>query len=262
MSRFIFVEDGEGRAGVGEVSREDPAAIAFAEETARLDLEGQRRGVPAWVMLGGSDPSPRPIGQVCFSKEEIEAALAIGVRTIKIKDLALASKDRDRSYALRIDLNGRDELERAASFKPELIEEPATLDRGAPLALDESLARPGGVERGLMLLEKKIVCAFVLKPVLLGGIRRCLELAAEAKKRGGEVIVTHYFDGPVAHAAATQLAFALDKGRFAHGLGWHRELEPSDVPQLEGGVLRAPRWAGVVAPEVRAELVRRSRCAK
>src|SRR5262249_12610235 len=112
---------------------------------------------------------------------------------------------------------------------------------------------------GLALLEKKIVRAFVLKPVLLGGIARCIEIAGEAQKRGGEVIVTHYFDGPVAHAAVTQLAFALDPGRFAHGLGWHRALEKSDVPQLEGGVVRAPRWAGVVAPEVRAAILRRSR---
>src|SRR5262245_3895427 len=258
MGRLIFVEDGEGRVGVGEVSREDPAAIAFAEETAHLDLEGQRRGQPAWVMLGGTDPSPRSIGQLCYSREEIAAALAGGVKTIKIKDVALASKD--RSYALRIDLNGRDELVKAAAYAPELIEEPATLDdRGVPLALDESLARAGGVERGLRLLEEKRVQIFVLKPVLLGGIRNCLELAREAKKRGAELIATHYLDGPVAHAAATQLAFALDKGRYAHGLGLHRALEPSDVPQLEGGVVRAPRWAGVVAPEVRAAIVRRSR---
>lgn len=265
MERYVFLEGPGGRFGIGERSRDDAAALAFAEQTAELDLRGQLQNTPAWILLGGADDSPRPIGQVCFSTPEIAEARRDGVATIKIKDLALGAPKIDRDYALRIDLNGRDELTAALALDPELIEEPKDLRAGTlaaranndrtPIAADESLATPEGAAQAIALAKQGSIHAFVLKPVLLGGYGRCLELA----KTGVPSIVTHYFDGPVAHAAATQLAFALPKTRFAHGLGWHCALDRRDVPHLERGSLRAPDWPGVVPPELREAILRRRR---
>lgn len=263
MERYLILQGPGGLVGIGELSRDDPAGHAFARQTAALDLHGQEQNVPAWVLLGGTDDSPRPIGQVCFSIEEIREARKDQVQTIKIKDLALGEPTTLRDYALRIDLNGRDELQAALALEPELIEEPKDLSAGTlatnhnhtPIAADESLASPEGVANALDLAKHRLIQAFVLKPVLLGGYRRCLELAKSAAVHDAASIVTHYFDGPVAHAAATHLAFALPKTRFAHGLGWHRALDRRDVPHLQNGELRAPDWPGIVPPQLREAIL-------
>ncbi len=259
--RFVFLEE-RGLVGIGEsapiagYSRDPEAADRFAEETARLDLEGQKRGLPAWRLLGGTDATPRPIGQLIRSSADLLAARAQGIRTIKIKDLSLA-EPAPRSYALRIDLNGRDQLEEALALAPELIEEPQHIvPSPIPLALDESLADPGGFERALQLIERGLIGALVLKPMLLGGFARCLELAKLARV---EVIVTHMMDGPVGHAAAAHLAFALPRGRFAHGLGAHEKLALADLPHLCGGELHAPEHPGVLSPALREQILRSAR---
>jgi L-alanine-DL-glutamate epimerase-like enolase superfamily enzyme len=75
----------------------------------------------------------------------------------------------------------------------------------------------------------------VLKPTVLGGLVACLALAREAAARGLAATVTHTFDGPVALAAAAELAAALPGGGPACGLDRHGGLDawpPTSIPQL------------------------------
>jgi L-alanine-DL-glutamate epimerase-like enolase superfamily enzyme len=64
----------------------------------------------------------------------------------------------------------------------------------------------------------------VLKPTLLGGFAVCLRIAREAAARGLAASVTHTFDGPVALAAAAELASALPARVLACGLDRHAGL--------------------------------------
>ncbi len=102
-----------------------------------------------------------------------------------------------------------------------------------PIALDESLQRLTGdqVER---LAAHAHVAALVLKPTTLGGISGCRVWAARARAIDAAVTVTHCFEGPVALAAACELALALG-GASAAGLDRHAALAAypaADVVQL------------------------------
>jgi hypothetical protein len=66
--------------------------------------------------------------------------------------------------------------------------------------------------------------AFVLKPMALGGLGRCLLLARRITDAGGAALVTHLHDGPIAHAAACALGLALPGPTLAAGLDHHALL--------------------------------------
>lgn len=147
---------------------------------------------------------------------------------------------------LRLDVNGRWSPESARDrlrtlkheINPEFVEQPVGPDEllsfaraPVPIAADESLRISGAAER----LTGPGGCAvFVLKPMVLGGVRRCLGLARTAFADGIRVVVSHTFGGAIAHAAACELALALaaadPSGRGpAAGLAGH-----DDLPQRSG----------------------------
>jgi L-Ala-D/L-Glu epimerase len=173
--------------------------------------------------------------------EAVSRAYGRGLRCFKIKigrpggagefdrELALLRAVRARhggEVALRLDANrawsvdeAAEKLARLAEVAPEYVEEPlvdaSALGRGfsppesAPaVALDESLA--GADDAWIAdLLARGVVRALVLKPMLLGGALRCLELAAMARAHGAAAVVSHLFDGPVALAACAHLALVV-----------------------------------------------------
>lgn len=120
-------------------------------------------------------------------------------------------------------------LKGAADLGLEFVEEPLPLARlpevlpsPVPLAIDESLS--AGDEPGLAAaLAAGGYRYVVLKPAYHGGALRCLRLAAAARSRGAHVVVSHLLDGPVALAAAAELALALPLGPAA-GLAPHAGL--------------------------------------
>ncbi|MFW6039822.1 MAG: mandelate racemase/muconate lactonizing enzyme family protein [Gemmatimonadota bacterium] len=197
----------------------------------------------------------------------VTALVAEGYRTVKCKlggagtggsrtspDAAFAAemselraiRDEHPYLTLRLDVNGRwspdSARERLRALKreidPEFVEQPVgpeeLLSFAAPsvaLAADESLRIPGAADR----LTGPGGCAvFVLKPMLLGGPRRCIVLARTAFADGIRVVVSHAFGGPIAHAAACELALALAAAdpsgdAPAAGLAGH-----DDLPQRSG----------------------------
>jgi L-alanine-DL-glutamate epimerase-like enolase superfamily enzyme len=226
-----------------EVHRQSPSARA-AVVSALLDLAGRRAGLPTHELLldavGGPEPARsgyRVNALIPLTGREaaLEAASeahrrGIGVLKAKLgngeeldRQLALLHLVRSEYGAgvrLRLDANGAwaaDEcpgiLERLAPLDPEYVEEPVSgaalleiAGSPVPLAADESLRDPGLASA---LLASETISVFVLKPPVLGGIDRCLELGRRAIDRGRRCVVTHAFEGPVAHGAACEAALAL-----------------------------------------------------
>jgi L-alanine-DL-glutamate epimerase-like enolase superfamily enzyme len=183
------------------------------------------------------------------------AARERGIRTVKVKvgvgdfsrELGAlhALRRAEPGLALRLDANQAFSLADAprvlralAELRPELVEEPIVdgflgelTSAPVPIAADESLAGPWlALEPAL---RTGVVRAVVLKPMALGGITRCLELAARAQALGAGVVVTHLWDGPVGLATAAALALALP-GALASGLGRHPALAAYPALTLAG----------------------------
>jgi len=250
---------------VGQLSA--PSA-RFALETALLDAMARRDGVPLGALWGERRAVPRSVLVGRLDAEDVferaASAVARGATTLKLKVRGADPKaERERigelrrrspePVALRLDLNGGLDVSRAlraldeyAAAGVELVEEPVSgralleLPKGpVPWLADESLVDP----RLAALLVDRAECAgFVLKPTLLGGLRRCLELARQKPS-----LVTHAFEGPVALAACAELALVASRD-WAAGLDGHAALGafPSlELPQLPDRADRVTASAGV-----------------
>jgi o-succinylbenzoate synthase len=235
----------------GEIPPELPAA-RMAVETALLDLAASRLGISVAALLAGRRPDRAvPLSMVLLGTDvatlagQVRSGLAAGVRTFKLKvgrpefaaELALIAALRAAvagDWALRLDANGawppnaaRRHLQEMAGLGVELVEQPVAADllpeftnSPVPLAADETMRIPGALAR---LTATRACTAVVLKPMVLGGLGRCFALAREAQRAGFGVIVTHLFDGPVALAAACELALAVETP-LACGLAPHPAL--------------------------------------
>lgn len=158
-------------------------------------------------------------------------------------------------FELRLDPNGAWSVEQArvrlaalSRVAPRYVEQPVAAGHlhllgatAVPWAADESLARPELVRAlldasgSLASPQENRCAAFVLKPAVLGGLLRAHELATLAQARGIDVVVTHLFDGPIAMAAAAELALSLPRPPLASGLDLHEGLAafpPIPIPQL------------------------------
>lgn len=256
-------------------------AARCAADTAVLDLESRRRGLPLRTVLVEGVPTLRPVGRLPVAALVTLAGVeragapsaagspgsrpAVGVitqrvsegyRTVKVKiggpdfeselEQLAAIRAAFPYLRLRLDVNGgwtaAEARERLGVLKrvvaPELVEQPVGAEEllsfgnaGLPIAADESLRLPDALTE---LASPAGCAAVVLKPMVLGGPRACFRLGLDAFREGLRVIVSHTFGGPVAHAAACELALALGAADPAGeppaaGLGGHEEL-----PQRSG----------------------------
>lgn len=224
-------------AAAASLPDEAPAA-RMAVETALLDLIGKRSGVPVSELLAGCRPTAAiPLCALLSGADgaaraaEVREGLARGVRCFKLKvggtdfdgeleAIRVLRRACPGPWLLRLDANGAWPPERArrnlaalSGLGIELVEQPVAPDAlfdltGSPvlLAADETMRLPDAVER---LRASRACAAVVLKPMVLGGLVRCLRLGRRAREARLGVVVTHLFDGPVALAAACELALAL-----------------------------------------------------
>jgi o-succinylbenzoate synthase len=239
--------DGDLASAVAEASaRLEAPAARHALETALFDLAGQRRGEPVWWLLRAASGAPKAVppmlplaGLIQLDDPERSAArarraLARGLRTLKLKigrnfpaeleALQAVRRAVGAGVELRLDANrawsaseARAALDVLAPLRPEFVEEPTDDLSGewpVRLARDESL----------MDGAKADVDVWVLKPMALGGLTRCLSLAERARRHGIAVVVSHLLDGPVALAAAAALALAIGSPDRAAGLEPHLGL--------------------------------------
>ncbi len=238
-------------AGIEALSRAPAARHGI--ELALLDLLAQEgfttiarllagdaalASVPVHALLTGSEP-------VALGRDAAEA-LSQGYATFKVKVGAHPlGLDEQRLFAvrsavgdtaaLRVDANGawteksaRAALRGLAPMKIELCEQPVRSDdveamqrlRGEVstlIAADESVPVMG-LEKLLHGARGPVVDLLVLKPMVLGGLLPALSLARAAERAGIGSYVTTSLDGAVAHAGAVQLAAAMPRAAYAHGL--------------------------------------------
>lgn len=258
-----------------------PAARCCVE-TALLDLWGRRRGASISALFrGGEEAAPIPVHALLPRADAAAVlaaarkAVAAGFRTLKLKigrrgafaeELALCRALREQAgpeVRLRLDVNGGWTLEQAAErlrllreIHPEFVEQP--LPRGGltplsasplPLAADESLQDPAEARR---VFEAGVCSVAVLKPMTLGGLMRCLELARGARARGMGLVVTHSLGGLLDFAVSAELALALRPAPLTCGLALHPGLEGGPRPPQSRGTEITPSGAaglGIAPPE-------------
>lgn len=259
---------------IGALVPEACRAARYAVETACLDWIGRRRSIPARRLLGGpADVAPLGLAALIRSDSDADALLASatsalerGVAAVKVKlgflpfDDELARLGRLRAQLgpnipIRLDVNAAwsaadaaRRLAALAALSPEFVEDPViardldALDRSAvPVALDETLLdlHLDALNR---LVDRIPVAVLILKPMALGGLCRCLELARWAARRGVDVVVSHLFDGPIALAAAAALAQVVGSPGRAMGLDRHAGLTAwpaSTLPMFRTGSIMA-----------------------
>ncbi|MBX7110444.1 MAG: hypothetical protein K1X87_01180 [Dehalococcoidia bacterium] len=269
---------GSGRAGDAGIGP-GAAALACGLDTALLDLEGQRRGVPVARLLAdrvGRSVSVNAVvgsGDVEATVRFAAEAVTSGYGVLKFKvgagdldaDVARIEAVRRANPAVRIrlDANGAwteaqavAALEAFAPLDVELIEQPVRAPavralgklrrkRLTRVAADEALSVPGVVEA---IVDQGAADYLVLKPMRLGGIRRSLDLAQLGVAASIPSFVTTTFDSSIGTAAALQLAAALGAGRPADGLSTADHLAADLVARPlrpRHGRLRLPSRPGL-----------------
>ncbi len=239
----------------------------FALETALLDLLARRRGLSVAALLAGGSAQPEVATNALLIADPPEglaeraiALATLGFQAIKIKlrardeagfarELAALHDVRRRlpvPFEIRLDPNAawsideaRRRLHALAPIAPRYVEQPVLPDDlvnlgrcDVPWAADESLADLADVPR---LLGDPGCGALILKPAILGSLIVARGLAIQARAQGKDAVVTHLFDGPIAVAAAAELALSLPTPALAAGLDPHDRLgdwPPVLVPQL------------------------------
>lgn len=256
-------------------------ALACALDTAALDAQARARGLPLARLLSGEPRPAVPVNATVAAETDAEAAAAAraareaGFPCLKLKvGLAADPQGERRRVAavraalgpeidLRIDANGAWDVLRAVctigsleEFGLELVEQPvpagdpaalaAVRSRaGVPIAADEDVTGPAAVEG---LLGAGAVDLLVVKPMVVGGLRPALEIAAMAAGAGVPVIVTTTLDAAVGTAAALHLAAALPRPGPACGLATG-SLLAADLaarpPAVRRGWMKLPEGPGL-----------------
>lgn len=229
----------------GDDSALTPSARA-ALDGARLDLDAQARGVTMAEALRPGAASTVQMQALLVRDDPADARSlrAAGYRAVKMKvggdPRAAAARVRAVADALgpnvtlRLDANRAwrwDDARRFADavrgvslgYVEEPLADPARLpdlvrDTGLPVALDESLQDLAPDD----LARHGYAVAVVLKPVVLGGVRRALAWADAARALGLDAVVSGAFESGVGTRHALALAAALGGGPA--GLDPYRRL--------------------------------------
>ncbi|MBM4362606.1 MAG: o-succinylbenzoate synthase, partial [Deltaproteobacteria bacterium] len=227
-----------------------PPWARFGLETARLDLEGRRRGIPVAALHA---PDFRRTVEVNATLASVEAAAAAeqaaaareaGIRTVKLKvGVGSPAADAERvaavraavgpDVAIRVDANGawsereaEAALARIAPYGIEYVEQPvarghrAALARlrsrsGVRIAADEEIT---GSTAAAEVIAAQAADVLILKPARVGGASVIREIARLAHDAGLSVVVTTTLDSSVAVVAALHIAAALQPPPRACGL--------------------------------------------
>jgi o-succinylbenzoate synthase len=247
------------------------AAALNALDCAMLELCAKRAGCGVAELLSKIAPGAGLMRPVCVSflltaesipalVAEARAAVDAGFRTFKLK-IGAGADDIARvravieaigaNIALRLDANGAFDYAQARTLLStlasvaaiEFVEEPLRRCRpeelvrlreqtGVRIALDESFADRASLKSYLDAHAADII---VLKATRLGGLSRCVELAALAAGAGLKPCVTDSIEGPLGMTAAVHLAAALPAPSLAVGLGGARYAAASDSQAVELG---------------------------
>jgi len=252
----LEIEPGEWPAPVALRLRNAPAARA-AVQGALWDLAARGAGLPLADFLAlhgvpfcGTVLREVPVQALLIERGptalrvEAERAAAAGFRAAKIKlGAASLAEDVARAHAARLGLGpgvllrgdangGWNESaagEALAAFEQldfDFVEQPLPADDVAGLArlrrrstvriaVDESVSTEEGA---LRVIAAEAAQVYVLKPAMLGGAARALEIATLVRKAGNEVVFSHAFESAVGARHALHCAAAWGDTAAQHGL--------------------------------------------
>jgi len=244
-----------------------PPSARCAADQALCALRAARQGCELGEVLGATGPAQVAVNALVADVAQAREAVARGHDTLKLKvgrgpwrdDVRRVEAVREvvgPQVRLRLDANrgwspaeARAALEALAGVGLELVEEPcpggadalAALRRvvAVPLAADESVRSEADLQA---LIDADAVSAVVLKPMLVGGLRRTVAMLQAAAAAGLDTVVTTTLGAGVARQGALAVA-AAGPASLACGLGTGRWLvgDPYAGPHIAAGVARAAR---------------------
>ncbi len=206
-------------------------AARFALETALLSAFAQHARTSIAQLLSPMPQAELRSAIVVDDEDTAQVAAALGARCLKVKVGGEPEADIARVHAiarrapgvqLRLDANRgwpADDVDRILAALRDLpieyVEEPCrdahqllACDLPYRIALDESLVELDPAQLARAVASPRLA-ALVLKPTLLGGFARCLDLASLAHRHGVAPIVTHTLEGPIGTWACHELARAV-----------------------------------------------------
>ncbi len=243
-------------------------SVRYGVETAALNLLANAQGKPLAALLSPRYRSKVSVnallsGSLEVIKAQLPSLVANGYKAIKLKvgkqkaedDAGLVREVRaalPAPVSLRLDANRAWQLEEALSFgkairdcRIEYIEEPLRdpselkrfyAETGLPLALDETLAEnsPGDFRPFPGL------AALILKPSVIGGFARTLQLARLAAIHQLKAVISSVFSSGVGLAAEAALAACVNAEDVPAGLDTCRwlaeDLLAEDFPLQNGQI--------------------------
>jgi L-alanine-DL-glutamate epimerase-like enolase superfamily enzyme len=257
-------------------------ALAYAVDTALLDLRSRAEGSPLGDWLGGLCRKALPLTEQLFLRDwtairvELEGMLGRGTRRFKVKigyspstDLCVVRCIRDavgHATEIRVDANrayalaeGRDLYRRLADLGVLGLEEPLRCrdwsdlrdlrrDVGLPIILDESIQRPEALRQAI---DAQAVDVLNLKLTRVGGFSLARPYLELCDQHGVQVAVGCSEELGVGTAAIAHMAAALPELHSMEGLGPLR-LGFDIIPEpwvVHDGALQLPAGSGLgVAP--------------
>lgn len=242
LSNLRAVAEGRTLAGVltgGAPPRETVALAALLSGPPERVLEGAERARAAGYRAVKLKVGRRDVGEDAALARSVAAVLGDGV-SLRL-DANRAWGFGEAVEFVRLARGTRFEYLEEPLSEPELLPELAR-ETGAAVALDESLV---GIEPE-DLADHRYVRAVVLKPTMLGGLRRSLRFAEEASRLGMTPVVSSAYESGVGMLALVALASRV--GDAPAGLDTHRRLAADllrPAPDLAGAVVGVREILGV-----------------
>lgn len=224
-----------------------PAVVESAVEQSVISLICNTTGVSPAELLNRSYAEKVKINGVISTSDPLLAVAAArriiqnGITTIKLKvasgsfenDLEKITLMREHfgdQIIIRLDANGNWSLEEAMEFLPKLekfdiayIEQPVRdcnefsrvrESTSIKLAADECVE---DFQTAARMIKERIADVMIIKPLLLGGIRKSAAIARLADEAGISTVITTSLDGAVGRRAAVVTAAILNSD-MSHGL--------------------------------------------
>lgn len=262
ITEFLLMKDSlEVFSGIAETNIPFPPVVLAGIEQAVLSLLQSSHNTTIDKLMNKRYSSVIKVNGVVSAvsvKDALTAAEKIvgqGYTTIKLKlsgddDKLNLSKIEAISHILspeikiRLDANGTWSLERARLFLKSLdginieyIEQPVQNPEDFPLLREDTAIKIAADESVLnektafKIITENLADVLIIKPLLLGGLRRCLSLIELAKQSTIESVITTSLDSSIGRRIAVVLASMIDSP-FAHGLSTGSLFGSDTAPDL------------------------------
>jgi o-succinylbenzoate synthase len=243
-------------------------SVSFGVESAYLSLLASRKKCDINQIIHPLSPISVPVNALLFGDKtqvlaQLKRAQDKGYTCFKLKvgqksylkDVDVVNQVVDilgDASLLRLDANRKWELETALAFAKamenipvEYIEEPVEHPKHL-LAFSESCDMPIAIDEtiqdmnNLPFIGLPHIHAVIIKPTLIGGTQRCLEIAQDALANDKKVIFTSSFESGLGHLIIGHLASSIAPDT-PHGLSTLDYLNDDifgSPMQIEGGRLQ------------------------